>query len=465
MQIRFLGAAQTVTGSQHLLEVNGKRIMLDCGFYQGHRQDMIERNRNFQFDVKTLDAMILSHAHMDHSGNLPNLVKNGYHGPIYAQRASSHLSRVMLEDSAHIQESDAEHINRKRAKRRVPPVQPLYTVKDSAEANTLFVEKEYDEAFNVLPGVQAKFVDAGHILGSAAIVLDIDEGGRTQRFWFSGDIGRSELPLIKDPVLPSDTDNLLMECTYGDRRHPSAAEAYEQLRGIVSDTIGRGGKVIVPAFAVGRTQEIVYDLHRMMDAGEIEKVPVFVDSPLAVNVSDIFRAHPECFDKETLKFLESDKHREALGFEMLTYIRSVEDSKALNGRKEPMIIISASGMLEVGRVLHHLEQNVNDPNSVVLIVSWMAPHTLGRRLVDGETHIRIFGEEYERKIRVAHIDGFSAHAGQDGLADYARAVKGQVKNIFLVHGEEGPAMALSELLNKEGFDKVHFPEWGSKTEL
>jgi metallo-beta-lactamase family protein len=433
--------------------------------YQGRRQEMIERNRNFQFDVSTLDAMVLSHAHIDHSGNLPNLVKNGYRGPIYAQRATSHLSRIMLEDSAHIQESDVEHINRKRLKRGEPLAQPLYTVRDAAVTNTLFVEKDYDEKFEVVPGVVATFVDAGHILGSTAIVLDIDEGGKQQRFWFSGDIGRSELPLIKDPVLPSDADTLLMECTYGDRNHPANVEAYEQLRAIVSDTLGRGGKVIIPAFAVGRTQEIVYHLHRMMDAGEVHKAPVFVDSPLAVNVSDIFRAHPECFDKETLLFLESDKHREALGFEMLTYIRSVEDSKALNGRKEPMIIISASGMVETGRVLHHLEHNVNDENSVVLIVSWMAPNTLGRRLVEGQTRIRIFGEEYERKIRVAHIDGFSAHAGQDGLVDYAEAVKGRVKNVFLVHGEAGPAQALREMLSADGFRNVQFPEWGSTAEL
>jgi len=465
MQIRFLGAAQTVTGSQHLLEINGKRIMLDCGLYQGRRQEAIQRNRAFQFPVGELNAVILSHAHIDHSGNLPNLVKNGYRGPIYAQRASSHLTRIMLEDSAHIQESDAQHINRKHAKRGLLPVKPLYTTADAAETNTLFVEKDYNEAFEVMPGVMTTFVEAGHILGSTAIVLDIEERGRQQRFWFSGDIGRPELPLIKDPLLPSQTDTLLMECTYGDRRHPSPAEAYEQLRGIVSDTLGRGGKVIIPAFAVGRTQEIVYDLHRMMDAGEVPQAPVFVDSPLAVNVSDIFRAHPECFDKETLKFLESDEHREALGFEMLTYIRSVEESKALNERKEPMIIISASGMMEVGRVLHHVEHNVHDPNSVVLIVSWMAPHTLGRRLVEGETRIRIFGEVYERKIRVAHIDGFSAHAGQNGLMDYAKAIKEQVKNIFLVHGEPGPAQVLTELLGGEGFDQVYYPEWGSVAEI
>jgi metallo-beta-lactamase family protein len=308
-------------------------------------------------------------------------------------------------------------------------------------------------------------VEAGHILGSTAIVLDIEEKGHKFRFWFSGDIGRPDLSLIKDPVLPTNTDYLLMECTYGDRVHPHPEQAYEQLRNIVKDTLGRGGKVIIPAFAVGRTQEIVYNLHKMTDAGEIPHVPIFVDSPLAVNVSDIFRAHPECLDAETRKFLETDPHGQALGFNMLTYIRSVEESIALNGRKDPMIIISASGMLEVGRVLHHLENNINDPNSVVLIVSWMAPNTLGRRLVDGETQIRIYGKMYERKIRVAHIDGFSAHAGQDGLKDYALAVKGQVKRTFLVHGEEGPAAALTGLLNAGGMQNVSYPTWGSVAEL
>src|SRR3990172_9309254 len=374
MKLHFFGAAQTVTGSQHVLEVNGRMIMLDCGMYQGPRKEMVTRNRAFHFDLDTLDAMLLSHGHIDHSGNLPNLVKNGYRGPIYAQRASSHLTRLMLEDSAHIQEADAEYLNRRGAKRGGPKVEPLYTAEDAVQANSQFVEQDYDENFEVVPGVRATFVEAGHILGSTAIVLDIEEKGRKLLFWFSGDIGRPELTLIRDPVLPSKADILLMECTYGDRRHPPPDQAYEQLRNIVKDTLGRGGKVIIPAFAVGRTQEIVYNLHRMTDAGEIPHVPIFVDSPLAVNVSDIFRAHPECFDKETLHFLESDVHRQALGFDMLTYIRSVDESKALNERKEPMIIISASGMLEVGRVLHHLENNVNDPNSVVLIVSWMAPH-------------------------------------------------------------------------------------------
>lgn len=465
MKIRFLGAAQTVTGSQHLLEINGRKLMLDCGMYQGHRQEMIERNQNFQFDVMELDAVILSHAHIDHCGNLPNLVKNGYRGPVHAQRATAHLTRIMLADAGHIQEENARHINRRMARQGKPPVVPLYTEEDAEQVGAQLVEQDYDTAFDVLPGVRATFVEAGHILGSTAIILDIDEKGHKQRFWFSGDIGRSELPIVRDPVLPTDADFLLMECTYGDRSHPSPTLAYEQLRGVVSDTLGRGGKVIVPAFAVGRTQEIVFALHKMSDRGDIPRVPVFVDSPLAVNVSDIFRAHPECFDKETMKFLETDSHREALGFDMLTYIRSVEESKALNDRKEPMVIISASGMLEVGRVLHHLQNNVHDPNSLVLIVSWMAPHTLGRRLVEGETQIRIFGEMHERKIRVAHINGFSAHAGQDGLAEYALNTKGRAKKVFLVHGEGGPAQALREKLAASGMTDVHYPAWGTSAEL
>jgi metallo-beta-lactamase family protein len=439
--------------------------MLDCGMYQGRRADYICRNREFQFDVGKLDAVILSHAHIDHSGNLPNLVKSGYRGPIYAQKASAHLSAIMLEDSGHIQEENVRHINRRRAKKGEELLEPLYTSKDARRTAELFVGQDYDQTFEPIPGVTASFVEAGHILGSAAIVLDIEENGRKQRFWFSGDIGRPDLALIRDPVLPVDADYLLMECTYGDKAHLSPATAYDDLREVVRDTIARGGKVIIPAFAVGRTQEIVYGLHRLMDANEIPKVPVFVDSPLAVNVTDIFRAHPECFDVEAREMIASDRHRAALGFDMLTYIRSVEESKALNERKEPMVIISASGMVEVGRVLHHLEHNVHDPNSVVLIVSWMAPHTLGRRLVEGQERIKIFGEMYERKIRVASIDGFSAHAGQDGLVDYALAVKDRVKKVFLVHGEPRGADGLREVLRPLGMSNIHYPGLGDEAEL
>lgn len=465
MKIRFLGAAQTVTGSQHLLEINGHKLMLDCGLYQGRREESRKRNQEFAFPIDELDAVILSHAHIDHSGNLPNLVKSGYAGPIHAQKASAHLSRIMLEDSGHIQEENVRYINRRRAKRGQEPIEPVYTSEDARQTGSQFVEQHYDAPFEVIPGVQATFVEAGHILGSTAIVLDIDDGGVQKRFWFSGDIGRPDLPLIRDPIFPQDTDYLLMECTYGDRAHPHPEVAYENLRREVKDTLERGGKVIIPAFAVGRTQELVYSLHQMMDKGEVPKAPVFVDSPLAVNVTDIFRAHTECFDAQASDMIESDKHRAALGFDMLTYIRSVEDSKALNEREDPMIIISASGMVEVGRVLHHLEHNVGDPNSVVLIVSWMAPHTLGRRLVEKQPQIKIFGEVYERKIRVANVEGFSAHAGRNLLADYALGVQGRVKDVFLVHGEQRGADGLRELLGERGMDGVHFPAWGSVVEL
>lgn len=465
MYIRFLGAAQTVTGSQHLLEINGKKLMLDCGLYQGRRQQARERNQSFQFPIETLDAVILSHAHIDHSGNLPNLVKQGYAGPIHAQKASAHLSAIMLEDSGHIHEENVRHINRRRKRRGQELLEPLYTVEDAKQVADQFVHQDYDAPFGVLPGVQATFVEAGHILGSTAIVLDIDDGGDQKRFWFSGDIGRPDLPLIRDPVFPQETDYLLMECTYGDRPHPHPSVAYENLRNEVNETLQRGGKVIIPSFAVGRTQELVYDIHQMMDKGEVPKAPVFVDSPLAVNVTDIFRAHPECFDAKAVHMIESGEHRAALGFDMLTYVRSVEESKALNEREDPMIIISASGMVEVGRVLHHLEHNVHDPNSVVLIVSWMAPHTLGRRLAEKQKQIKIFGEVYERRIRVANVEGFSAHAGANLLAEYALGVKDSVKDVFLVHGEQRGADGLRERLAEGGMTDVHFPAWGTSAEL
>jgi len=465
MRLHFMGAAQTVTGSAHLLEVNGHRLLMDCGLFQGPRKEAIKRNSEFGFEIDKLDSVLLSHAHIDHSGKLPNLVKQGYSGPIHAQNATAHLSELMLQDSGHIQESSVRHVNRRRAKRGEAPIEPLYTMEDAQQTIELFVEQNYEKSFEPIPGVKATFVEAGHILGSAAIVLDIEEKGRKVRLWFSGDIGPPELPLIRSPQLPDRADYLLMESTYGDRSHRSHDEANEELHQVVKDTLSRGGKVIIPAFAVGRTQDLVYTLHQLMDAGDIPSVPVFVDSPLAVNVSDLFRAHPECFDEEAVEMIASDSHRAALGFDRLTYIRSVEESKKLNERKEPMIIISASGMMEVGRVLHHLEHNIHDANSVVLIVSWMAPHTLGRRLQDGDEKIKIFGKEYKRKIRVANVHGFSAHAGQGRLRDYALEVKDSVKKVFLVHGNERSASALREQLSGVGIDESYYPEWGSSTEL
>jgi len=467
MKIHFWGAAQTVTGSAHYLEVNGSRILLDCGLYQGKRTLANQLNKEFRFPPNSIDAVVVSHAHIDHTGNLPNLVKQGFDGPVYAQKATADLSQIMIRDSGHIQEADVAFINKRREKRNEPPIEPLYTLEDAADACSHLVEQDYEQPFEVAPGVQATYVEAGHILGSAAIILDIDDGGRKLRLWYSGDIGRSNLPILRDPVLPRDygVDYMLMECTYGDRPHSTPDEAHEELRQVVQKVIHRGGKVIIPAFAVGRTQELVYSLNRMMGSGDIPRVPVYVDSPLAVNASDIFRAHPECFDEEARQMLQSSKHRTVLGFDMLTYIRSVEESKALNDRTDPMIIISASGMVETGRILHHLRNNINDPKSGVLIVSWMAPYTLGRRLVEGAEQVKIYGEVFDRKIEVFNLHGFSAHAGQDALKEYALTVNGRAKEVFLVHGEQRSADALRGLVDEAGMHGLHFPERGSTFEI
>jgi metallo-beta-lactamase family protein len=406
---------------------------------------------------------------MDHSGNLPNLVKRGYRGPIYATHATSHLSNIMLIDSGHIQESDARFANKRRALRGnrpdEEPAEPLYTQEDAAFVAQFFQNVHYDESFEPVPGVQAHLVEAGHILGSAAVVLDIEEHGRKLRLWFSGDIGRLNLPLLRDPVLPQQAEYMIMECTYGDRPHLGVDEAYEKLRDVVKRTVQRGGKVIVPAFAVGRTQELVYFLHQMIDGGEIPRIPVYVDSPLAVNVTDIFKAHPEAFDSETRKFVESDVHHAALGFDLLTYTRSVEESKELNTKEGPMVIISASGMAETGRILHHLRNNIEDPRNTVLIVSWQAPNTLGRRLAEGQPQVKIFGDVFERRAQVATINGLSAHAGQDFLREYALNDRGSVKQIFLVHGEDKPAAALMELLGEDELKQVSYPALHSSVEV
>jgi metallo-beta-lactamase family protein len=458
MDIHFWGAARTVTGSAHYLKINGQTLLLDCGLFQGRRSEAFSTNRSFRFPPEEVDAVVLSHAHIDHSGNLPNLVQHGYDGPIYATSSTVDLCKLMLMDSARIQESDARFVNKRRQRQGKPLVEPLYTEKDAKQAINQLEKRPYSQPFEVLPGVTATLFEAGHILGSAAVALDIEEKGHKTRLWFSGDIGRPNMPILKDPVLPSEADYLIMESTYGDRPHPSYAQACEELNKVLVKTLNRGGKVIIPAFAVGRTQELVYAIHRMMDAGDIPAVPVFVDSPLAVNVTDVFKRHREDFDEEAVEMVRSDPHGAALGFDRLTYIRSVEESKELNYRDDPMIIISASGMLEVGRVLHHLRHNINDPRNTLLIVSWMAPHTLGRRMLEGKERVKIYGEVYENRITVENVQGFSAHAGQQYLTDYALALKGRVKDVFLVHGEKRSAEPLMESLHAKGLAFVHYPK-------
>jgi len=467
MKLTIFGAAQTVTGSKYLLEINNKRLLLECGLFQGKRAKTYEYNLNFDFDPASIDAAILSHAHIDHSGNLPNLVKQGYSGPIYATDATRDLADIMLKDSGHIHEYDVKYVNKKRKRKGLPPVEPLYTQADAARTIPLFKQIPYDTGFEPVPGVKARFVEAGHILGSAAVVLDLIENGRTHRLWFSGDIGRADKPLLRDPVLPGGqgVDTLMMECTYGDRPHDDISRAVAEIKDVVNRTVSRGGKLIIPSFSVGRTQTLVYYLNEMMSNGEIPKIPVFVDSPLAVSASEVYRRHPECYDAETWAFISEHRHP-ALDFDQLTYTHSVDESKALNFRKDPIIIISASGMAEAGRILHHIKNNIGDERNTILIVSWQAPHTLGRRLADREKEVRIFGETYYRKAQVETINGFSAHAGQGGLVKYASSVAGQAQRIILIHGEADAAEKLQEKLKGvPNMPPIHFPERKTSFEL
>lgn len=464
MRISFHGAAHTVTGSQHLVEINGSKLLLDCGLFQGRRADTYERNLNFKHDPRKVDAVILSHAHIDHAGNLPNLVKQGFEGPIYTTKATVDLGSLMLLDSGRIQESDAAFLNKKHAHTREIPVEPLYTEQDAEKVAGMFKGVDYEEKFQPIPGVVVRLFEAGHILGSAGVFLEIEEKGKKIRLCFSGDIGRYRMPLLRDPVLPDAADYMIMESTYGDKTHSDPQQAYIEFRDVVKRTIERGGKVIVPAFAVGRTQELVFNLNQMMQDGDVPQIPVYVDSPLAVNATTVFKNHLECFDEETAQFVLEARHP-ALDFNMLTYIKTVDESKALNDRKEPMIIISASGMAETGRIVHHIRNNIDNPKNTICIVSWQAPYTLGRRLADREPQVNIFGEVYKRKCEVATIGGLSGHAGQDLLVKYAMGVKDTVKQLFLVHGEEKQAMTLKGLLNEQKLENIYYPDMHESVEL
>lgn len=466
MKIEFQGAARTVTGSMHLLTVNGARILLDCGLYQGKRAESYERNSNLPFDPKSVDATVLSHAHIDHSGNLPTLVKNGFAGSIYATAATRDLCAAMLLDSAHIQEEDAQYLNKKRSRQDLPPVVPLYTVNDAAKSLKSFVSLGYDRPLSVAPGVTLTLRDAGHILGSAVVILDLVEGARKVRLAFSGDLGRKGTPILQDPVVVEEVDSLIIESTYGDRVHDSIEDTRRKLREVVNDTYARGGKLIVPAFAVGRTQELVYDLHRLAEERDIPSLPIFVDSPLAINATEVFRLHPECFDQELLQFIAGGKDQDPWGFHRLTYVRTVEASKELNFLREPAIIISASGMCEAGRILHHLKNNVEDPRNTVLIVGWQAPDTLGRRLVEHQPVVKIFGEEYTLRARVETINGYSAHADRTELLDYVRQVASRgLKTVFVVHGEEASSLALADNLAGMNVARIVVPKPGEAFEL
>jgi metallo-beta-lactamase family protein len=466
MKIFFHGAARTVTGSQYILEVNGRRILLECGLYQGRRAESFARNRELPFNPRRVDAMLLSHAHIDHSGNLPSLVKNGYNGAIHTTEATAGLLHLVLLDSARIQETDAQFVSRRNLERGKPPVEPLYTTPDAEAVFPFLTSHCLSEPFEAIPGVQASFFEAGHILGAAGIQLDISERGKTRRMVFSGDIGRRGLPILNDPILPPHADLLVMECTYGDKLHRDLHEAELELRDTLQRTIRRRGKVIVPSFAIGRTQELVYSMGRMIEQGEIPQIPIYVDSPLAVGISDLYAKYPEYFDKEAATLIGKEGEQRALGYEYVTFTRSVEESKALNDKPGPMVILSASGMAESGRIRHHLANNIGDPRNTVMIVSWQAPDTLGRLLADKIEEVKIFGEPIKRRAEVVTIGGFSAHAGQNFLYEYAKSAATGSEALFLVHGEPKSALPFQEKLTGDTLSTpVYYPELGDQAEF
>jgi len=465
MEIQFLGAAQTVTGSQYLISVSGSRILLECGLFQGKRRESFERNRDLPFDAASVDVLVLSHAHIDHSGNIPNLVRSGFEGPIYCTFATRDLCSAMLRDSAYIQERDVEYVNKKRARKGEPPVEPIYTHADAIASLEHFVSVGYGRRLPVAPGVRCTFLDAGHILGSAIVLLEIEEGQREARLLFSGDLGRKDMPILRDPEPAPQADVLLIESTYGERLHPPHEKAEHQLRDLIVEAHAQGGKVVIPAFSVGRTQTLVYSLHQLSSAGDLPDVPVYVDSPLAVNVTEVFRLHPECYDEEVREFMAEGRHPDPFGFKRLRYIRKVEDSKALNDLEGPAVIISASGMCEAGRIQHHLKHNIGDPRNTVLIVGWQAPHTLGRRLVERQEVVKIFGEEYRLRARVETINGYSAHADQRGLLDWAKPIAPGLRHAFVVHGDPDPANTLGDGLSRLGARQVSVPEFGDVFEI
>jgi len=453
MEIEFYGAAREVTGSCHILRANGKVVVLDCGMFQGKRSQSAEKNKTLPVAVGEIDAVVLSHGHIDHSGRLPYLVRKGYSGTIFATAATRDLCAVMLADSAHIQESDAKHL----AKNHREFVEPLYTMQDAFRTQELMVGIPYNKTFDVVPGIRCTYVDAGHILGSASVVLDVTENGATKRLVFSGDIGRSGLSIIRDPVVPKGADVVIMESTYGNRDHETVDDARAQLAAVVRETAARGGRVLIPSFAVGRTQELLYNLNGLLREGAIPAIPIFVDSPLAADTTTVFEMHPEVFDHtEDLV----TKAKDLFQFPQVHFTRSVEESKRLNTAHGPMVIIAASGMAEAGRILHHLQHGAGDPKNTILFVGYQAEGTLGRRIEGAPPTVRIYGEELPLRAEVKIIDGYSAHADRTELTawiDGVRATSPNLGPVFLVHGEADVQDIFKTSLVAKGYN-VECPE-------
>jgi metallo-beta-lactamase family protein len=464
IELQIMGAARTVTGSKHLLRTSRATVLLECGLYQGHRRESNERNRSLPVNVGALDAVVLSHAHIDHSGALPLLHRKGYRGPVYATPATRDLLVPMLADAASIQESDARHIQHliERGRRDLEPVEPLYGQEDVVGLLGQVIGVPYHRPERVAPGVTVTFLDAGHVLGSAIVVLDVEDEGRAIRIAFTGDLGRRHLPILRDPEIPAGVHCLLMESTYGDRLHGPIEESSEALASAVRRTHARGGKVIIPSFALERAQEVVYELGRLRAQHRIPELPVYIDSPLAVKLTEVFRMHPECYDRETFDLLRGG--HSPFDFPGLEYVSDVEASKAIGADPRPAVIIAASGMCEAGRILHHLRAAVESERNTILIVGFQAAHTLGRRLVERRREVRIFGMMHPLFAEVVVLDGFSAHADQAGLAEFAGAVRsgGDLQRIVLVHGEPDAQEALTRVITEKGFPAIVSPAEGER---
>ncbi|MFH1277628.1 MAG: MBL fold metallo-hydrolase [Candidatus Eisenbacteria bacterium] len=467
-EIYSWGAAGEVTGSKHFLETPSACIQVDCGVFQGRRQETHVRNSSLPYDAARVDVCVLTHGHLDHCGNLPTLLKQGFEGPIYSTPATMDIARLILMDSAHIQESDAKFARKLSQKKRRKDgfiSEPLYGYEDVERTLKRFKPIRYRERTPIAPGTHLTFYDAGHILGSAMALLEVDEGGKTRRVVFGGDMGRRGLPILRDPQMPPDPNVFVCESTYGNHLHDEIGLAKGELARVIQETSAKGGKVVIPSFAIGRTQELIFFLHLLSDEGTIPEIPIFVDSPMAVTATSIFKAHPECYDQETKDAFTSHSVN-PFGFERLTLIRDVEESKKLNGLNGPAIIISASGMAEAGRILHHLMNTIEDPKNTVLIVGYQAEHTLGRRIADRSEEVKIFGEEFKLRARVKVMNAFSAHADYNEILGlFSGYSTTSLEKIFLVHGEGDARDHLRIMFNNNGFGDVTLVDYENRYRL
>ena len=474
MNITFLGAAKTVTGSNFLVEAAGKKFLVDCGMYQGKAALEMENSEEFLYDVSEIDFMLLTHAHIDHSGRIPKLYNEGFRGPIYAHRATVDLCSIMLPDSGHIQETEVEWKNRKRLRAGLEPLPPLYTAEEAAKCLEIFKSVEYDQIIDVAENIQVRYNDAGHMLGSSIIEIWVTENGKTEKIVFTGDLGNNDIPLLDSPTMIENADYLVMESTYGSRLHMRNDDKANIFLDVVSETLDHGGRVVIPSFAVGRTQEILYEIDKIKDSHkddeefqrkyqQLMKTPVFVDSPLAISATEVFKKNTDLFEEEVQEKLRHGDH--PLEFPGLQFTRTADESKALNETYYPSIIISASGMCDIGRIKHHLKHNLWNPSSTILFVGYQAPGTLGRSIVDGADKVKIFGEEISVNARIEYIEGYSGHADQEWLLNFVYSFIKKPKHIFLVHGEEESEEVLKGLIERNTEIPVTIPSFGEKYEV